>query len=176
MMWDKRGLRPAIVTLKGKKNLIGCEVGVAGAPHVVSVFQLLDIKTIYLIDQYLYPSRTPYYKSAEIALTAKRNSHRVLEPYDSKVIWIYKPSVEAALYIPTATLDFVYIDGDHTYEGVLSDLKSYYPKVVKGGLVSGHDYASPGVSKAVGEFMEGFQVKLHTGNYPKEAADWWFIK
>ena len=57
-------------------------------------------------------------------------------------------------------LDWVYIDGNHTYEFVLEDLRSWYPKVRPGGLVVGDDYDRPdawwndGVTKAVTEFTK----------------------
>jgi len=36
-------------------------------------------------------------------------------------------------------LDFLFIDGDHTYEGVKKDFEMYSPLVHKGGLVAFHD-------------------------------------
>jgi len=36
-------------------------------------------------------------------------------------------------------LDFLFIDGDHTYEGVKRDFKMYTPLVRKGGLIALHD-------------------------------------
>ena len=36
-------------------------------------------------------------------------------------------------------LDFLFIDGDHTYEGVKQDFEMYSPLVRKGGLVAFHD-------------------------------------
>ena len=36
-------------------------------------------------------------------------------------------------------LDFVFIDGDHTYEGVKRDFELYSPLVRKGGIVAFHD-------------------------------------
>lgn len=38
------------------------------------------------------------------------------------------------------SLDFVYIDGNHAYEYVKEDIRLWYPKVKKGGILSGHDY------------------------------------
>jgi predicted O-methyltransferase YrrM len=40
-------------------------------------------------------------------------------------------------------LDFLFIDGDHTYEGVRQDFESYSPLVRSGGLVGFHDIAPP---------------------------------
>lgn len=38
------------------------------------------------------------------------------------------------------SLDFVYIDANHAYDFVKEDIELWYPKVKKGGIVSGHDY------------------------------------
>jgi predicted O-methyltransferase YrrM len=38
-------------------------------------------------------------------------------------------------------LDFLFIDGDHTYEGVKRDFEMYAPLVRPGGIVSFHDIA-----------------------------------
>ena len=53
------------------------------------------------------------------------------------------------------SVDVIYIDGDHTYGAVLSDLKELTPKVKKGGYICGHDYQGnvTGVQKAVNEFF-----------------------
>ena len=36
-------------------------------------------------------------------------------------------------------IDFLFIDGDHTYEGVKQDFQMYSPLVRKGGVVAFHD-------------------------------------
>lgn len=67
-------------------------------------------------------------------------------------------SVEAAARLADGELDFVYVDGDHTYEAVLADLDVYAPKVKPGGLLAGDDYGvvgwwEDGVTRAVDEFV-----------------------
>jgi predicted O-methyltransferase YrrM len=54
--------------------------------------------------------------------------------------------------------DFIYIDGEHTYEAVKRDIQLYLPKLRKGGIIAGHDYSVgsddlpwPGVNRAVNE-------------------------
>ncbi len=37
-------------------------------------------------------------------------------------------------------VDFIWIDGDHSYEGVAGDIYHWIPKVHKGGIVAFHDY------------------------------------
>lgn len=54
--------------------------------------------------------------------------------------------------------DFIFIDGNHNYDGVLADLRAYRPLVRSGGIIAGHDYTTdvhPGVRQAVDEFFEG---------------------
>lgn len=62
-------------------------------------------------------------------------------------------SVEAAKGVKDDSLDFVFIDADHTYEGALADILAWTPKVRKGGTIAGHDYNDkwPGVIQAVKE-------------------------
>ena len=53
------------------------------------------------------------------------------------------------------TIDFIFIDADHEYDGVIQDIKIWYPKVKKGGVIAGHDYTEyfSGVIKAVKEYF-----------------------
>lgn len=47
-------------------------------------------------------------------------------------------------------LDFLFIDGDHTYEGVKRDFEMYLPLVREGGLIAMHDIALPPTSANYG--------------------------
>ena len=44
-------------------------------------------------------------------------------------------STEAANGFPNHYFDWIYIDGDHSYEAVLEDLRAWYPKMKPGGLI-----------------------------------------
>lgn len=60
------------------------------------------------------------------------------------------------------SIDFIFIDADHEYEGIMNDIKIWYPKVKRGGIIAGHDYveAFSGVIKAVNEyFTDDFEIK-----------------
>lgn len=62
------------------------------------------------------------------------------------------PSWKMLGMFPDYSLDFIYIDGDHSYEGVKSDL---HIATRKAWLVGGHDYhhqGLPGITQAVDEF------------------------
>lgn len=49
-------------------------------------------------------------------------------------------SEEAAHRVVDCSLDFVFLDANHTYEEVKKDILLWTPKVRAGGFVSGHDY------------------------------------
>jgi FkbM family methyltransferase len=42
--------------------------------------------------------------------------------------------------IPNNSIDFIFIDGDHSYNGVTSDIKNYLPKLKYNGVIAFHDY------------------------------------
>ncbi len=66
--------------------------------------------------------------------------------------------------------DIIYIDGDHSYEGVKSDLDNAYNKIRPGGYIMGHDYEMNmekarthyefGVKRAVTEFCDKYNQTI----------------
>jgi hypothetical protein len=78
------------------------------------------------------------------------------------------PSVCAAAAIPDASLDFVFIDADHSYEGCARDIAAWLPKLKPDGLLCGHDYGNEdfpqfGVNRAVDEFVAARGLTLELG-------------
>ncbi len=69
-------------------------------------------------------------------------------------------SLDAAASFADESLDWVYIDADHSYEGVKGDLDAYFRVVKSGGFLAGDDYGhegawfEDGVARAVDEFAE----------------------
>ena len=72
-------------------------------------------------------------------------------------------SREAADNWSCGDVDAIYIDANHAYDYVLSDIDSWSKKVKKGGIIAGHDYSMevwPGVFKAVNERFESQKIKV----------------
>lgn len=71
--------------------------------------------------------------------------------YPDRLDVLRMATADAALLVPDASVDFIFVDADHTYEGVLRDINDWTPKIAKGGILAGHDYNWPSVRKAVVE-------------------------
>lgn len=79
-------------------------------------------------------------------------------------------SVEGARLFEDASLDFVYIDGNHIYEFVKMDIDAWLPKVKPGCWIGGHDYQhkwAPGVKPAVLEKLGGIDMHFRETSWIK---------
>lgn len=96
------------------------------------------------------------------------HTQRTLAPYKENYQIIRATSLDAVKQFKNGSLDFVYLDGDHSFQGIAEDLYVWAPKVRKGGIVSGHDYfdTSPQaqniichVASVVDAYTKVFQIK-----------------
>jgi predicted O-methyltransferase YrrM len=70
-----------------------------------------------------------------------------------RVVRLLGKSAEIGEHFPYA-VDMIFVDGDHSYAGVTSDILAWMSKVTPGGILAFHDYHSPSlfeVRKAVDE-------------------------
>lgn len=81
---------------------------------------------------------------------------------NAKVIRQYTTAPEVLESIPDGSIDLVFIDADHSYNGVRADIDEWLTKVRPGGIICGHDYCDdfPGVIEAVNESFAG-RVSLY---------------
>lgn len=85
----------------------------------------------------------------------KREALRRVAPYSDRTRILHMASLEAASQVEDGSLDLVFLDADHSYEGVCEDIRAWLPKVRKGGFIGGHDYQNDnagfkfGVTEAV---------------------------
>lgn len=64
-------------------------------------------------------------------------------------------SPAAAEKFADSSLDFVFLDGDHSLLGVSMDLSAWWLKLRKGGILAGHDWLCPGeVQGGWGQFVQ----------------------
>jgi hypothetical protein len=151
-----RGLIPYLQKLG--TDLVGAEIGVCLGVTAELILKDKDtnIKTYYAVDN--YPT---YIDWNDLPITTERqerikaNAHKRLSkfPLSFVVEFVYEDSETFAASIVDESLDFIFIDADHTYEGALRDFKQFWPKVKKGGIFAGHDLNIPTVNKAIREFF-----------------------
>jgi hypothetical protein len=60
----------------------------------------------------------------------------------SKRVVLKGRTKEVVDQIPDNSLDYIYIDGDHTLRGITIDLIKLLPKVKQGGLIGGDDFTN----------------------------------
>ena len=147
-----------------KPGWVGVEIGVQWG---ISALALLEhgARFLYLIDPWEnyagYADPSPYWNSLhdDILLECKDR----LKKYEDRHYAILRMySSEAHVFVPT--VDFVWIDGNHSYHYVKEDCENYWPKVRVGGVLCGHDYDTTGPSEvrdAVDDFARerGLLVK-----------------
>jgi predicted O-methyltransferase YrrM len=76
-------------------------------------------------------------------------------------------SWEAANLFEDNSVDFVFIDADHSYESVKKDIKNWLPKIKKNGIIAGHDFHAESVSSAVNELIADVQTAKGSVWYKK---------
>lgn len=170
-IFNLRIRRPMIkhISKNLNNNLIGIEIGTYNGENAKNMLLHLPIKHLYLIDPYLQ-----YQEYKHISMDKIPSSFNVaqknLSKFSNKITFIKKMSNNAINDIPKE-IDFCYIDGNHTYEYVKKDIKLYYPKIKKGGIIGGHDIWNADVYRAVMEFAKKNNLKIF-----KKYPDWWIIK
>jgi hypothetical protein len=99
---------------------------------------------------------------------------------NSGVIILRMASAEASQSVADNSCVFVFIDANHDKEHALADMKAWYPKVIKGGILSGHDCDDAvnsngvyGVKSALAQFMKELN---RTDSTILSDGSWYIIK
>jgi predicted O-methyltransferase YrrM len=74
--------------------------------------------------------------------------------------------------LPGGKVDFLFIDGNHTYEGVKADFQNYSPLVSKGGLVVFHDICTvpPELNCQVDAFWNEIKKEYRHQEFVEDAS------
>ncbi len=140
------------------------EIGIGYGTHAKSVLKNTNVDMLLLVDP------TKYYPNDGFAEDIMRHVPEIpgnnfnelydlikqeLSPWKHRYSWFRKESLTITNdEVLDASLDCVFIDGDHSYNSVIKDLEFWWKKVRIGGQMLGDDYWMPDVSKAVSEFAK----------------------
>lgn len=151
-------------------DLIGIEVGVFRGHSMCAMLQVCDnIKELHGVDNWLpysdylgSDSESPVYTMPEPEARINEAIAKISIDYceDSHKVKIHHmDSYECANTFPDEHFDFVFLDTYLTADQVHKDLETWYPKVKKGGLFTGHDAYSPEVSSGLTIFRDKHNIK-----------------
>jgi len=90
-------------------------------------------------------------------------------------------SWDVAINYVDESLDFVFLDGDHSYDSIKKDICAWLPKVKKNGIIAGHDFSNqyPGIIQAVMETFDYWEIWRGTHwddavKFAPEQKDWYW--
>ena len=165
--------------IDNQNDLVIAEIGVFRGESTLSLFNYCDVKKIYLID--------PFDKQIADCFNPTDGTNRnindslfedtksKLSKFLDKILFLKETSDDAVNKINDSEIDFLFIDGCHTYECVYKDLINYYPKVKSGGIISGDDFSNKfegfGIIEAVNDVLPGLgykQINVYKHSYKPE--------
>jgi hypothetical protein len=172
---------------------IGVEIGVDKAGFSNHILDKTKIERYYCVDTWQDDFGSDYRPDyfAKDGNVRYNEAREVLQPYidEERVAMLRMTGMHASTLFPAKSIDFCYIDGDHSLEGIYTDIKAWLPKVKIGGIIAGHDYKDgpkSGISDFWGKQLD-FCVKTVVDYYANRYGhklnvvggrikSWWFIK
>lgn len=148
----------------------GAEIGVLQGYYSEILCQANPQLKLYSVDAwsfYLVPKNYRQQRDHDIAY---QEAKKKLAAYPNNVI-IRKWSMDAVKDFKDESLDFVFIDGDHSFQAITNDIAEWSKKVRKGGIVSGHDF---GRSKFKG--FGGVKDVVLAWTYSMQIQPWFVLE
>ncbi len=150
----------------GSNPIRGAEIGVwKGHLSEYLLRNMPNIVQYLMVDRWVAaPEGSPYWQTvdkkarADVATMtrAKKMATRLTDFAADRRRILRLESGRAARLVLKESLDFVFIDADHSYYGVSRDLRLWYLNLKPGGIMSGHDIDQehlPDVTVAVGDWL-----------------------
>ena len=148
-----------------------CEIGCwQGRSATATVGGLHAGSTLTLVDNFSGPttreSPDPRGEGEAARRYIKQCTRRILAEMERMRAWapgvdvefIFGLSPEVAPQVAGASLDVLFVDGDHKYAAVVADILAWLPKMKRGALMCGHDFTNKvGVEPAVRELLPQFE-------------------
>lgn len=155
------------------KNAVGAEFGVFRGKFSIEILRSCTPETLYLVDPWIN-FEDPLYKDtwyhADSTNDMEATYQRVKTRFESEIetgqVKILRgKTTEVADQIPDGSLDYVYIDGDHSYAGVKADLELAMQKTKDDAVIAIDDYYiggwwKDGVIRATSELLGQYADRL----------------
>lgn len=138
---------------------VGAEIGTDHGQYAQQLFEGIPNLFLFCVDPYVaYTEGNDIKTQIDVNKIYEEARSRLL-PYNRNLNLIRETSMTAVQDFADNTLDFVFIDGNHSYDFVKEDIREWTKKVKPGGIVAGHDYKEDkvnnyGVIEAVNEYVK----------------------
>lgn len=140
------------------RNSRGAELGVCLGDFSAHLLEQIDPEQLFLVDVWQHIDLGYQDKLMGHDGIQLKRYRSVVRRFglDPRVRIIRDLSVAIQDLLPAGYLDWIYIDGDHSYRGCRADLAAAATVVRPDGIIMGHDYDPdhPGVIQAVTEFIQ----------------------
>lgn len=120
----------------------GAEIGIWIGNTTVYLLDTIHDLRLVAVDSWQGPNT----KNKDVFITR-------IDDIKDRLNILHMTSDVACQKIDDHSLDFVFIDADHTYPAVKSDIINWAPKVRPGGYLMGHDRKHKGVARALSELV-----------------------
>lgn len=157
----------------------GVEIGVYRGRFTAALAKRAPNMELIGVDAWkVYPGYKDY-ENNDLESEAYLDAERRTKDYP-QVKLLNSWSVDASKKFEDGSLDYIFIDANHTYEWVVEDLKAWAPKVKKGGIVMGHDYfrfnkLNFGVIQAVNGWVETHHIN-HLFTWTDNCPSWMYVQ
>jgi len=128
------------------KNARCAEVGVWKGDFSEAILGHVAPEELHLVDPWKFSASFPKRWYGGSIAASQGDMDRIAESVAMRFaarpeVRVHRmPSLQAATMFRDRYFDWVYIDGDHSYEAVAGDLEAWSRTVKIGGLISGDDY------------------------------------
>jgi hypothetical protein len=178
--WFEEAYRRMLKTLPLDRPSVFVEVGsYQGQSAAFLGVELINRRipcTLHCIDPWERPNDQT--NGDEIRAAFERNVLPVASVLGDRFRFHAVPSVDAATLFTDAAVDVVWLDGDHSFDGVLSDIDAWWPKLKPGGFMGGDDFMMTPVCQAVCERFAPDYILCHGWTTNPQPMCWpsWIVR
>jgi hypothetical protein len=148
----------------------GVEIGVWKGEFSKTINSKISPAVLYLCDPWLFTPQHPdrWYGGTQAT------SQEDMDGIYNDVVGMFRSSPNVQVirdlstnllsHIEPNSLDWTYIDGDHSYEAVLEDLNMSYQLVKSGGYITGDDFDNGNdIHRALDQFVNEHKDQIKSG-------------
>jgi len=157
-----------------KKPISVLEIGTYYGASAKVILKTLNVKKYIVVDPFI--AYQNYKSDAANKLMIRgdemfKKTKKELEPLCNNLLFLrgFSNNKKYLKKIKKNSLDLIFVDGNHEYDYVLEDLRNYFPKLKKGGILIGDDFNSRSKKN---DFLNKMSTKKKSKGVYEAAVDY----